>query len=436
MNKKLFKENLLNFYLSCVSSPNSTADSFISRALSKTMNSLSSHVSLHSIAPDLSLRDRPDIEKIAEDYYNLLEKIQIVYDGEFFKPELEMSPDIKPAKDSETTTNNSSEVVSLDKYKCQEYRNNHNCSSNKELISKYYSYLICDSLILELFYYEYVFSDRPFYIISRIYFVEESVESARDIYSSCLDLFNKYRTDIKPNKDEYSIHILSIDNGNIHESTLDIFANEKLLSDDFFYNYNEDLPINEISDFIKMDRGGLCILNGDPGCGKSTLIKKLVISNSDNCFVLVPQEILRLNQEGFKNWLLRNCSSRRIFVIEDCEQLLISRDENQFNSSVISNILNYSSGILSDYTNSKFIFTFNTDIENIDKAILRKGRLRIKYEIKKLKGENLKKISEKIGYELTERDIVEGISLADLYYNHEKVIFDSKKNKAVGYGRS
>ena len=185
-----------------------------------------------------------------------------------------------------------------------------------------------------------------------------------------------------------------------------------------------------------MDRGGLCILNGDPGCGKSTLIKKLVISNSDNCFVLVPQEILRLNQEGFKNWLLRNCSSRRIFVIEDCEQLLISRDENQFNSSVISNILNYSSGILSDYTNSKFIFTFNTDIENIDKAILRKGRLRIKYEIKKLKGENLKKISEKIGYELTEKDIVEGISLADLYYNHEKVIFDNKKNKAVGYGRS
>lgn len=421
MNKKLFKENLLNFYLNCVNSPNSTAESFISRALSKTMNSLSSHVSLHSITPNLSVC--PDIKKMAEDYYSLLEKIQIVYDGEFFKPELE-------TKDTTSISNN--RISDLDKDDCQKY---HNCSINEESVSKCYDYLICDALILELYYYEDVFSDRPFYIIRKIYFVEESVESAKDIYNSCLDLFNRYRT-IKPNKDEYSIHILSMDGGGIHEKTLNIFANEKLLSDDFFYNYNEDLPINEISDFIKMDRGGLCILNGDPGCGKSTLIKKLVISNLDKCFVLVPQEILRLNQEVFKNWLLRNCSSRRIFVIEDCEQLLISRDENQFNSSVISNILNYSSGILSDYTNSKFIFTFNTDIENIDKAILRKGRLRIKYEIKKLKGENLKKISEKIGYELTEKDIVEGISLADLYYNHEKVIFDNKKNKAVGYGRS
>ena len=70
--------------------------------------------------------------------------------------------------------------------------------------------------------------------------------------------------------------------------------------------------------------------------------------------------------------------SNSIFILEDAEELLVSR-ENQRNSG-ISILLNLTDGFLGNCLGIQFIATFNTHIRNIDKALLRKGRLVARYE--------------------------------------------------------
>jgi SpoVK/Ycf46/Vps4 family AAA+-type ATPase len=82
-----------------------------------------------------------------------------------------------------------------------------------------------------------------------------------------------------------------------------------------------------------------------------------------------------------------------IFILEDCESLLVSRDGEK--NSAIQTLLSISDGILGDSLKIKFICTFNTDLNNIDKAILRKGRLKVKYEFKDLTKDKVEKIFEK-----------------------------------------
>jgi hypothetical protein len=66
-------------------------------------------------------------------------------------------------------------------------------------------------------------------------------------------------------------------------------------------------------------------------------------------------------------------------------------------NTLLKTLLNLSDGILGDGLGLKFICTFNAEISKIDKAILRRGRLKYKYEFKDLTMEKTKKLCEKFG---------------------------------------
>ena len=72
-----------------------------------------------------------------------------------------------------------------------------------------------------------------------------------------------------------------------------------------------------------------------------------------------------------------------IIIIEDAEKVIRSR-ESGGNNEATSNILNMSDGILGECLKTQIIATFNIDRENIDKALLRKGRLIAEYEFNEL----------------------------------------------------
>jgi ATP-dependent 26S proteasome regulatory subunit len=78
--------------------------------------------------------------------------------------------------------------------------------------------------------------------------------------------------------------------------------------------------------------------------------------------------------------LIENPNS--VLVIEDAEDLLTSRETNL--NSGISMLLNLTDGLLGESLGIQVICTFNTKIENIDKALLRKGRLMAMYDFKPL----------------------------------------------------
>lgn len=200
--------------------------------------------------------------------------------------------------------------------------------------------------------------------------------------------------------------------------------------------YNEDFPENAIDDFIKNEEGGLGIFYGAPGCGKSTYIKHLAMKFPEKNFCILSQDILFGYMSEVRNHLLNkdSGSGSSVYIIEDCEKLVVSRKSKEnISTSVLSELLNMSDGIIGDYLNVKFILTFNTDIPPIDKALLRKGRLKIKYEFKPLCGERLKSLAEKQGIILTSENIKNGMSLADIFNYDSAVDFSKEKGGNVGF---
>ncbi len=85
-----------------------------------------------------------------------------------------------------------------------------------------------------------------------------------------------------------------------------------------------------------------------------------------------------------------------ILVIEDAENIIIDRKFSSHSS--VSNLLNISDGLLSDCLNVQVICTFNSDLNMVDDALLRKGRLIAKYEFKKLDTVKAQTLSDHLGF--------------------------------------
>jgi energy-coupling factor transporter ATP-binding protein EcfA2 len=117
---------------------------------------------------------------------------------------------------------------------------------------------------------------------------------------------------------------------------------------------------------------GVVLMHGLPGTGKSNYIKYLASLVPDKQFIYVPLTYIAfLGSPDAVSFLSRHTNS--IFVIEDCEQYIKSRDGGS--GSAVADILNLSDGILSDLAKCQIICTFNSNIGEVDKALLREGRL-------------------------------------------------------------
>jgi ATP-dependent 26S proteasome regulatory subunit len=186
-------------------------------------------------------------------------------------------------------------------------------------------------------------------------------------------------------------------------------------------NYNDDLPYDAMNDVIRSDKAGLIMFYGIPGTGKTSLVKTLINDNRDTDFIFVDTSVCESISDGlFLDFLQEHKNS--VIVFEDCEKLLFSRDE-MVNES-IGTILNLTDGIIAESMKIKFICTFNCDLAKVDKALLRKGRLSIGYEFKKLSLEKTKAIYP---------DAKEEMTLADAHNASVNNGYEEKKRKAIGF---
>lgn len=164
---------------------------------------------------------------------------------------------------------------------------------------------------------------------------------------------------------------------------------------DITINYNDNLPDKTIRESLESDESGIIILHGIPGCGKTSYIRNLIYS-IDKKFIFLDSSCFNsMTDASFIDLLINNRNS--IFVLEDCESLLKDRASG---NAQLSALLNLSDGILGDSLSLKFLCTFNSDLSKIDPAILRKGRLKIKYEFGKLKADKVQKLASKLGKEI------------------------------------
>lgn len=196
---------------------------------------------------------------------------------------------------------------------------------------------------------------------------------------------------------------------------------------DFDANYNEDFK--EIDKIILQrlnteNDKGLVLLYGDPGTGKTNYIRR-IINNVDKKRILYlpPDMATQLANPALVPFLAEVPNS--VLIIEDAENVLLKR-QGQHNQA-ISNILNLSDGLFGDCLNIQIVATFNTDLRNIDEALLRKGRLIAKHKFGALTEDRVKKLCSNLGIKFKK----EFKTLADIYNSQEKTF--SKDVMPIGF---
>ena len=188
-------------------------------------------------------------------------------------------------------------------------------------------------------------------------------------------------------------------------------------------NYNDDLPYGQISDFITSDRSGLMLFYGKPGTGKTSMIKYLIQDHPDHTFYYMPANMLMSASEMELEEFMR-LHAKAIYVVEDGELLL--KDRTTTVNPIISTLLNFSDGLISASLRSKFLFTFNCPLDQIDPALLRKGRLALKYEFRELSLEKTR---------LHVPDAKSPMTLSDIYFNDQQNDFTPKPNRTIGFSK-
>lgn len=198
---------------------------------------------------------------------------------------------------------------------------------------------------------------------------------------------------------------------------------------DFDLHYNDDFKnvnSNIITNIKKAKTQGLYLFHGAPGTGKSTYIKYLIQQQTKTVIFMPPNMAGNLDSMELTEFLIDNPNC--ILVIEDAEDLIVSRD-NHFNSR-LSFLLNITDGILSDSLGIQIIATFNTELKNIDKALLRKGRLTSIYEFKELEVFKTNALLSKLKHNFVS---TKAMSLADIFNYEADTNYNPKSTKSLGF---
>ena len=218
------------------------------------------------------------------------------------------------------------------------------------------------------------------------------------------------------NKDAEFTYITQNTKGLFDSTVLTVKHNLNISLD----NYNDDLPYDKMVEFCDSESSGLMLFSGPCGTGKTTIIKKLIHDCKQQFILLTADTLMNIDSTAFMTFLIKK-GANSVLVLEDCDTLLKSRDLG--GNSAISALLNLSDGILGDALNLKFICTYNTNESNIDKALLRKGRLKLKYIFNKLTADKVHKLRPEFNKPMT---------LAEIY-NTEDNDFSAKKSSKLGF---
>lgn len=187
-------------------------------------------------------------------------------------------------------------------------------------------------------------------------------------------------------------------------------------------NYNKN--VIEDYDYVIKDlnssspSGRITILEGDPGTGKTHIVRSILTEVPQAMFVLIsPSLVSSLDGPQFLPLLLKYkhvYTGPIILVLEDADKCLVKRNDNNIND--IQSLLNLGDGILGSLMDIRIVATTNAKKLEIDSAVIRKGRLSKRIEVGTLTFETATNVYKSL---LPNTNIVgkitTGMSLAEVY---------------------
>lgn len=195
-------------------------------------------------------------------------------------------------------------------------------------------------------------------------------------------------------------------------------------------HYNDDLlPVHQkmVRELKKKNQSGLFLLHGQPGTGKSTYLRHLIHNINKKVIFVTNAIAATLETPTMTKFLIDHENS--IFVIEDAEELLTSREMGR--NSSIAMLLNLTDGLLGESLGIQIIATFNTEQKKIDKALLRKGRLSSIYEFKTLSLDKTISLMSELGNPLPQK--ARQMTLAEIYNHEEPDIPTTNHRNPIGF---
>ncbi|MDB5197236.1 MAG: ATPase [Flaviaesturariibacter sp.] len=225
-----------------------------------------------------------------------------------------------------------------------------------------------------------------------------------DFITACTELFRQFKE--RQRRQPLEINLIVANSRGLELKALEIKKTK--LDIDLFY---ED-DFKEVDEVIqkrlnKKEDKGIVLLHGLPGTGKTTYLRYLIGKIKKRVLFMSPGIATNITNPDFVDLLVNNPNT--VIVIEDAENIIMDRRTS--GSSAVSNLLNISDGLLSDFLNVQLICTFNSSLTLVDEALMRKGRLIAKYEFGKLGIEKAKRLSQHFGMGTT---VTKSMTIAEI----------------------
>ena len=200
--------------------------------------------------------------------------------------------------------------------------------------------------------------------------------------------------------------------------------------------YGND-SLDWVADFAKNTQaksGGITILDGPPGTGKSTLIAELMrrLYKTHVFYVLPVGQHESLSDPAMVEfWQEQNGyhpKEVKVIIMEDAEKILFQRRSD--NNESVSALLNIADGLMGQMLRVHVLCTLNHGMDQLDPAILRPGRLRSYRYVGFLSRKNAEKLAAKHKLPFVADEGRDQYTLAEVF--HGKV-YKQKASTSVGF---